>query len=116
MSAKGLPGYHMVGMPDTACRESRDRVRAALASSEYTWPTRNITVNLAPTSQRKSGAGLDLAIAIGVLVASEQLPEADAVAGHAFLGELGLDGTLRRVPGVAPMVDSLDAIDVVVPT
>lgn len=110
----GLPGYHMVGMPDTACRESRDRVRAALASCDFKWPSRSITVNLAPTSQRKSGAGLDLAIAIGVLVASEQLPVAD-VAGHAFLGELGLDGTLRSVPGVAPMVDSLDAIDVVVP-
>lgn len=110
----GLPGYHMVGMPDTACRESRDRVRAALASWGYKWPARNITVNLAPTSLRKSGAGLDLAIAIGVLVASEQLPAA-AAAGHAFLGELGLDGTLRRVPGVAPMVDALDAIDVVVP-
>lgn len=111
----GLPGYHMVGMPDTACRESRDRVRAALISSEFSWPNRCITVNLAPTSQRKTGAGLDLAIAIGVLVASGQLP-ADAVAGHAFIGELGLDGTIRRVPGVAPMVDALgDIDDVVIP-
>ena len=79
----GLPGYHMVGLPDTACRESRDRVRAALACSEFEWPRRNVTVNLAPTSQRKSGAGLDLAIAIGVLVASEQLSTTD-VAGHAL--------------------------------
>ena len=76
----GLPGYHMVGMPDTACRESRDRVRAAIISAGFGWPNRCITVNLAPTSQRKSGAGLDLAIAIGVLVASEQL-SGDAVAG-----------------------------------
>lgn len=110
----GLPGYHMVGLPDTACRESRDRVRAALACCEFEWPRRNVTVNLAPTSQRKSGAGLDLAIAIGVLVASEQLSTTD-VAGYAFLGELGLDGSLRRVPGVAPMVDALGDIDVVVP-
>ncbi len=110
----GLPGYTMVGMPDAPCRESRERVRAALASCEFAWPSRNITINLAPTSTRKSGAGLDLAIAIGLLVATEQLPAA-AVAGHAFIGELGLDGTLRRVPGVAPMVDALDAVDVVVP-
>lgn len=110
-----LPGYHMVGMPDTACRESRDRVRAAVISAGFGWPNRCITVNLAPTSQRKTGAGLDLAIAIGLLVASEQLPQ-EAVAGHAFIGELGLDGTIRRVPGVAPMVDALDEIAVVVPS
>src|SRR6187551_3480181 len=110
----GLPGYHMVGLPDTACRESRDRVRAALISGEFAWPNRLITVNLAPTSVRKTGAGLDLAIAIGVLVATGQLP-AEAIAGHAFIGELGLDGTIRRVPGVAPMVDALDDVSVVVP-
>ena len=110
----GLPGYTMVGMPDAPCRESRERVRAALASCQFAWPSRNITINLAPTSTRKSGAGLDLAIAIGLLVATEQLPAA-AVAGHAFIGELGLDGTLRKVSGVAPMVDALDAVDVVVP-
>jgi magnesium chelatase family protein len=104
----------MVGLPDTACRESRDRVRAALISGGFVWPNRCITVNLAPTSLRKSGAGLDLAIAIGVLVASAQLSSA-AVSGHAFIGELGLDGTIRRVPGVAPMVDALDDVAVVVP-
>ncbi|MBA3289490.1 MAG: hypothetical protein H0U21_16000, partial [Acidimicrobiia bacterium] len=99
----GLPGFRIVGMPDPVCRESRDRVRAALLSSGLSWPGKAVTVNLAPSGQRKSGAGLDLAIAIGVLVASEQLP-VDAVAGLGFVGELGLDGTLRRVPGVAPMV------------
>ena len=110
----GLPGYHMVGMPDTACRESRDRVRAAISSAGFGWPNRCITVNLAPTTQRKTGAGLDVAIAIGVLVASEQL-SGDVVHRHAFIGELGLDGTIRRVPGVAPMVDALDDGAVVVP-
>ena len=70
----GLPGYHIVGLPDTACRESRDRVRAAVLSSELTWPSHSITVNLAPSGRRKTGAGLDLAIALGVLVASEQIP------------------------------------------
>jgi magnesium chelatase family protein len=110
----GLPGYHMVGLPDTACRESRDRVRAAVLSGGFGWPARCITVNLAPTGLRKTGAGLDLAIAIGVLVASGQLG-ADAVAGRAFIGELGLDGTIRRVPGVAPMVDALEHGEVVIP-
>jgi magnesium chelatase family protein len=110
----GLPGYHMVGMPDRTCRESRDRVRAAVLSSGREWPKNSITINLAPAGRRKSGAGLDLAVAVGVLVASGQLP-AEAVAGHGFVGELGLDGSLRRVPGVAPMVAVLDGVDAVVP-
>ncbi len=110
----GLPGYHMVGMPDRTCRESRDRVRAAVLSSGLEWPNHSITINLAPAGRRKSGAGLDLAVAIGVLVASGQLPP-EAVAGHGFVGELGLDGSLRRVPGVAPMVAVLDGVDAVVP-
>jgi magnesium chelatase family protein len=112
--AGGLPGYHMVGMPDPACRESRDRVRAAVLSSGRDWPNKSITVNLAPAGRRKSGAGLDLAIAVGVLVADGQLPP-ESVAGLGFIGELGLDGTLRRVPGVAPMVAVLDGVDAVVP-
>ncbi len=110
----GIPGYHMVGMPDPSCRESRDRVRAAVLSSGRAWPKRTITVNLAPAGRRKSGAGLDLAIAVGVLVADGQLP-AESVAGLGFVGELGLDGSLRRVPGVAPMVAVLEGLDVVVP-
>ena len=110
----GLPAYSLVGMPDAVCKESRNRVKAAFASCGLVWPNRNITINLAPTSERKSGAGLDLAIAVGLLVATQQLPP-DPVAGHAFIGELGLDGTLRRVTGVAPMVDALGEVDVVVP-
>jgi magnesium chelatase family protein len=110
----GLPGYHMVGMPDPACRESRDRVRAAVLSSGRKWPSKSITVNLAPAGRRKSGAGLDLAIAVGVLVADGQLPP-ESVEGLGFIGELGLDGTLRRVPGVAPMVAVLGHVVAVVP-
>ena len=110
----GLPGYHVVGLPDTACRESRDRVRAALMSSGLQFPTKRITVNLAPGGVRKGGPGLDLPIAVGLLVASGEVP-AEAVAGCGFLGELGLDGSLRRVPGVVPMVGALDASSVVVP-
>ncbi len=71
--SSGIPGFHVVGLPDAACRESRDRVRAALLSSKLTWPQKRITVNLAPSSIRKGGAGLDLAIAIGLLVAAEEL-------------------------------------------
>ena len=70
----GLPGYRIVGLPDPACRESRDRVRAAVMSAGFEWPRTAITVNLAPSGLRKVGAGLDLAIAVGVLVATEQLP------------------------------------------
>ena len=110
----GLPGFRIVGLPDTIVREARDRVRAAMLETGYAWPKHNIVVNLAPTAERKSGAGLDVAIAVGLLAASGQLPP-ERTAGHAFIGELGLDGRVRRVAGVAPMVDALGEIDVVVP-
>lgn len=113
--SNGLPGFVLVGSPDAACRESRDRVRAALLSSGLPWPMKKVTVNLAPSSVRKGGAGLDLPIAIGLLVASDALPP-EAVAGMAFLGELGLDGALRRVPGLLPMVDAVAHPTVVVPS
>ena len=112
--SQGLPGFTLVGQPDPVCREARDRVRAALLSSGLTWPMKRVTVNLAPGLLRKVGPGLDLAIAIGLLVATGEL-EAEAVAGCAFLGELGLDGSLRRVPGIVPLVGALDARVVVVP-
>jgi len=111
----GMPVFNVVGLPDAACRESRDRVRAALLSSGLEWPLRRVTVNLAPSGVvRKGGPGLDLPIAVGLLVASGALP-AESVAGCGFLGELGLDGSVRRVPGVVPMVASLDTRAVVVP-
>jgi magnesium chelatase family protein len=110
----GLPGYHMVGLPDTACRESRDRVRAAILSTGLRWPDTRITVNLAPAGIRKAGAGLDVAIAVGVLVATEQL-DAALVDELAFVGELGLDGSLRPVAGVAPLVAAMRRPAVVVP-
>ena len=113
-ASNGLPGYTVVGLPDTACRESRERVRAALTSSDVTWPTKRLTVNLAPSNLRKSGAGLDVAIAVGLLVAAGLL-DAGAVAGCGFLGELGLDGSLRRVPGMVPLVAALPGDVAVVP-
>lgn len=112
--ATGLPGLTVVGLPDAACREARDRVRAAILSSKFEWPMQRITVNLAPSGVRKSGAGLDVAIALGVLVASEQL-DADCTENKAFIGELGLDGSIRSVPGLVPMLSVINAATVVVP-
>ena len=111
--ANGLPGFTVVGLPDAAVRESRDRVRAAFASTGLPWPRRRITVNLAPSGVRKGGAGLDLPIAVGVLVASGVITP-EAVAGHAFGGELGLDGSLRGVPGVLVLADTLAELRLVV--
>jgi magnesium chelatase family protein len=112
--SNGLPGFQVVGLPDAACRESRDRVRAALLSSNLPWPLRRVTVNLAPSGVRKGGAGLDLPIAIALLAAAGELP-VEPLVGVAFLGELGLDGSVRRVPGIISLVDAIDAPVVVVP-
>lgn len=114
VSSHGLPGFTMLGLPDESCREARDRVRAAVQSSGFKWPDKKVTVNLAPPHYRKAGSGLDVAIAIAALVAFEVIPP-DAVKGLAFAGELGLDGTIRKVPGVAPMVGVRPDHDWVVP-
>ena len=110
----GLPSFTMLGLPDESCREARDRVRAAVLSSGLSWPDRRVTVNLAPPTHRKSGSGLDLAIAVGVLAATEQL-EPESLSGRAFAGELGLDGSVRPVAGVAPMVGVDPSLEWVVP-
>jgi len=118
VSDSGLPAFNVVGLPDTSCREARDRVRAALVSSGRKWPNRRITVNLAPTGVRKVGAGLDLAIAIGMLVAAGDLPP-ESVNSTAFVAELGLDGSLRTVPGTLSLVSAIadaGADHVIVPT
>lgn len=110
----GLPSFSIVGLPDATCREARDRVRAAILSSGLKWPQQRVTVNLAPTSIRKGGAGLDLPIAVAVLVANGQIPDR-SIDGFGFLGELGLDGSVRPVPGVLPLVHALHCDRVVVP-
>lgn len=112
--SSGLPSFSIVGLPDASCREARDRVRAALLSSGFTWPLQRITVNLAPSGLPKTGSGLDLPIAVGVLVASGQLP-ADVLDGRSFVGELGLDGSVRGVAGIVPLVDALRTREVVLP-
>ena len=101
--ANGLPGMTLVGLPDTALREARDRIRAAILNSGEDWPQRRITVGLSPASLPKRGSWFDLAMAIGVLAAGGAVPR-KAVAGVMFLGELGLDGQLRSVRGVLPAV------------
>ena len=115
-ASSGLPGFTIVGQGDGPCREARDRVRAALLSSGLPWcaSTRRVTVNLAPSALRKAGTGLDLAIAIGLLAASETIPS-EVVEGTAFLGELGLDGSLRPMPGVLALADVIAARRLVVP-
>ena len=112
--ANGMPGFTVIGLPDVTCREARDRVRAALISTRLQWPQRKITVSLTPPGMRKLGAGLDLAMAIGLLVADEQLAP-QTIDDRAFLGELGLDGTVRPVPGALPLIDALPTAEVVVP-
>ncbi len=102
--APGLPGFTIVGLADTALQEARERVRGAIRNSGYDYPPRRITVNLAPADLRKGGASLDLAIALGILVGSEQLK---ATGRWAVLGELSLGGELRPVPGLLPMVAAL---------
>jgi magnesium chelatase family protein len=102
--APGLPGFTIVGLADTALQEARERVRGAIRNSGYEYPPRRITVNLAPADLRKSGASLDLAIALGILVGSEQVK---AVGRWAVIGELSLGGELRTVPGLLPMVVAL---------
>jgi magnesium chelatase family protein len=110
----GLPAFTLVGLPDTACREARERTRAAFSTTEVRWPPRKVVANLAPSGLKKNGSGVDLAMAVGVLVAGGELPP-EAVAGMGFLGELGLDGSVRRVPGMVPLVDALGTEAVVVP-
>jgi len=100
--APGLPSFTIVGLPDTAVQEARERVRAAIRNSGCLFPNKRITVNLAPADLKKEGPAYDLPIAVGILLSSEQLT-AD-VSQTLFLGELSLDGSLRHTHGILPMV------------
>src|SRR6187200_1320747 len=96
--AGGLPQFSVVGLPDATVRESRDRVRAALKNTGFHFPAKKITVNLAPADIKKEGAGLDLAIAIGILLAEEVIGS-DALTHRVLVGELSLDGQIKPVSG-----------------
>jgi len=99
----GLVALLLVGLPDTALREARDRIRSAIVNSGESWPQRRITVGLSPASLPKRGSGFDLGIAAAILAAAGAVPAA-RLAGMVLLGELGLDGKVRPVPGVLPAV------------
>jgi len=107
----GIPAVRIVGLPDTAVGEARERIRSAIRASGFTWPARRITVNLAPADLRKSGGSFDLAIALGILAASGQLQ----LKGRsiAAVGELALDGRVRNVPGALPLALPLAALKAV---
>jgi magnesium chelatase family protein len=97
----GLPGTSIVGLPEAAVREARDRVRVAIQNTHFEYPARRVTVNLAPAELPKDGGRFDLAIALGILAAGGQVPR-EALRDCEFLGELALSGELRPVPGVLP--------------
>ena len=103
--AGGLPAFSTVGLPDHAVRESRERVSSAVRNSGFKFPSRRITVNLAPARARKEGSHYDLPIALAVLAASGQVPPGDWSQNWCFVGELSLDGRVRPVPGVLAMAE-----------
>src|SRR6266850_633998 len=100
--ANGLPNFTIVGLPEVEVKESKDRVRAALLNSRFEFPARRITVNLAPAELRKEGGRFDLPIALGILVASQQL-RGEGSSAFEFAGELSLTGELRPVRGALAM-------------
>lgn len=101
--SNGLPGFTIVGLAETAVKESKDRVRSAIINSQFEFPCRKIIVNLAPADLPKSGSGFDLPIAIGILAASGQISQ-QKLSDHEFIGELALNGRLRGVAGIIPIV------------
>ena len=105
---RGLPAFSIVGLPDAAVRESRERVRAALVNCGFEFPLRRITVNLAPADLPKAGPGLDLATAAALIGASGQLPDG-LTSSFALAGELALDGSVRPIAGVLAMAEAARA-------
>jgi|SRR5262245_58090761 len=101
--APGLPGFTLIGLPDAVLYEARDRVRAAVINSGLKWPDRRMTVSLSPASLHKRGSSFDLALACAILGAGGAVPKS-ALADLVLVGELGLDGRVRSVPGVLPAV------------
>jgi magnesium chelatase family protein len=104
----GLPGFVLAGLPDPSVREVRERVWPALRNAGFLPPDRRVTVNLAPAARRKEGASIDVAVALGALIATAQAPP-DRMAGAAAIGELSLDGHLRATRGVLALAEALHA-------
>ncbi len=102
--AGGLMAFMIVGLPDTAVNEAKERVKAAIKNSGCLFPFKRITVNLAPADLRKEGPAYDLPIAIGILLAFDQIPRDEQIDQCLFIGELSLDGSVRHTNGVLPMV------------
>lgn len=100
--SNGLPAFNLVGLPETTVKESRDRVRSAMINSDFEFPSKRITVNMAPADLPKGGSRFDLAIAIGIIAASDQLKRVD-LSHFEFVGELALSGDLRPIQGALPM-------------
>ncbi len=115
--SKGLPGLSIVGLPETAVKESRHRVRSAVINSGFEFPTRRITVNLAPADLPKEGGCFDLPIALGILAASGQIPF-QSLSGYEIVGELGLSGELRACRGILPLAIAARAVSrsIIIPT
>jgi magnesium chelatase family protein len=115
--SSGLPGFSIVGLPEGAVRESKDRVRSALINSQFKFPKGRITVSLAPANLPKSGGRYDLPIAIGLLLASGQIKEKINLDSFELYGELGLNGSLRATEGLLPAIiaSSQDAHNVILP-
>ena len=116
-AATGMPALEIIGLPDASVKESRDRVSAAIKNSGFSMPISRLTINLAPADLKKEGPAFDLPIAVGVLMASNQLEQMD-LTSTLMLGELSLDGTLQPVRGALPMVISASEqgiVDVILP-
>lgn len=105
--SSGLPAFDIVGLPDASVRESKERVRTAIRNSGFEFPSKRITVNLAPADRRKEGAIFDLAIAVGILAATEQIQGEQLLTTGCFVGELSLEGMIRPISGALVMAAGL---------
>ena len=106
--SRGLPSMSIVGLPETAVKESKDRVRSAILNNHFEFPLSRIIINLAPADLPKEGGRFDLAIAIGILAASGQIPR-DVLDSYEFVGELALTGEMRPVRGILPVANAIKA-------
>ena len=106
----GLPAFDIIGLPDASVREAKERVRAAIRNSGFSFPYSRVTVNLAPADLKKEGSAFDLAIAVGLLAATGQIPRGEMLDKAVFVGELSLDGNLRGINGTLAMALTLSEL------